>query len=141
MSDDAKVVTVDEGGGPVKAVKDPGGRILSRDQMATLRDKQQADLEQVTQLRDKLTASDAAATADMVGQFKDRLTLQLAMLERQKTEMQATLAKLEANDAKTVATVVGQMVQRLNRQAEGMATARDRSVALLAELDATDGKN
>ena len=136
---DAKVVTVDEGSGPVKAVKDPSGRLLSREQMAMVREKQQADLEQVTQLRDKLTANDAAATADMVGQFKDRLSLQLAMLDRQKAQMQDTLAKLEAADAKTVSTVVGQMVQRLSRQAEGMATARDRSVTLLAELDAAAG--
>jgi hypothetical protein len=136
---DAKVVTVDEGSGPVKVVKDPGGRILSREQMALVRDKQQADLDQVAQLRDKLAANDAAATADMLGQFKDRLSLQLAMLDRQKGQMQDTLAKLEANDTKTVSTVLGQMVQRLSRQAEGMAKARDRSAALLAELDATAG--
>lgn len=136
---DAKVVTVDEGDGPVKAVKDAGGRILSRDQVAAIRDKQQTDLEQVTQLRDKLSAGDTATTTDMVAQFKDRLNLQLAMLDRQKTQTQETLAKLEAGDAKTVSTVIGQMVQRLSRQVEGMGAARDRSAALLTQLDDATG--
>ena len=135
QQNDAKVVTVDEGDGPVKAVKDAGGRILSREQMTLVRDKQQADLEQVTQLRDKLTAGDTTATADMVSQFKDRLTLQLAMLDRQKAQTQETLAKLEAGDAKTVSTVIGQMVQRLSRQTEGMTKARDQSVALMTQLN------
>lgn len=133
---DAKVVTVDEGMGPVKVVKDPGGRILSREQVAIIRDKQQADLEQVTQLHAKLTAGDAAATADVVAQFKDRLTLQLTMLDRQKAQTQEMLAKLNAGDAPTVSKVVGQMTQQLSRRVEGQTAARDRSAALIVQLDA-----
>ena len=138
---ETKIVTVDDGNGPVKAVKDASGRLLSKEQVKALRDKHQADLDQVTQMRDKLAANDAATKTDVVGQFKDRLAVQLTMLDRQKAQMQDTLTKLNAGDAQTVTTVVGQMVQRLSRQAEGMAKARDRSAALLAELDAAAGKN
>lgn len=134
QQDEAKVVTVDEGDGPVKLVKDIGGRLLTREQMALVRDRQQADLDQATELHGKLTAGDPAATADVVGQVKDRITLQLAMMDRQKVELQATLAKLEAGDAGTVKTMVGQMVQRLARRVELATQARDRSAALLAEL-------
>jgi hypothetical protein len=131
-----RTVTVDEGNGPVKAVKDGAGRILTREQVGMIRDKQQADLDRVTDLHGKLVAGDAAATADVVTQFKDNLTLRLAMLDRQKAQLQDTLAKLNAGDATATASVVDQMVQRLSRRAEGMSTARDRSAAVLAELDA-----
>jgi hypothetical protein len=135
QQDEAKVVTVDEGGGPVRLVKDTGGRLLTKDQVALVRDRQQADLDQATDLHGKLTAGDPAATADVVGQVKERITLQLAMIDHQKVELQATLAKLEAGDAPTVKTMVGQMVQRLARRAELATQARDRSAALLVELD------
>jgi hypothetical protein len=138
---EAKVVTVDEGSGPVKFVRDTGGRLLTKEQVAMVRDRQQADLDQATELHGKLTAGEPAAIADVVGQIRDRINLQLAMMERQKVELQATLAKLEANDAATVKTMVGQMVQRLARRAELATQARDRSTALLAELDAPAGKN
>jgi hypothetical protein len=139
--EEVKVVTVDEGSGPVKFVKDTGGRLLTKEQVAMVRDRQQADLDQATDLHGKLTAGDPAATADVVGQIKDRINLQLAMMDRQKVELQATLAKLEAGDAPTVRTMVGQMVQRLARRAELATQGRDRSTALLAELDAPGGKN
>ena len=139
QQDEAKVVTVDEGDGPVKLVKDTGGRLLSREQMTLVRDRQQADLDQATELHGKLTAGDAAATTDVIGQVKDRSTRQLTMMDRQKTELQATLAKLEAGDAPTVKTMVGQMVQRLARRVELATQARDRSAALLAELDGAAG--
>ena len=139
QQDEAKVVTVDEGDGPVKLVKDTGGRLLSREQMTLVRDRQQADLDQATELHGKLTAGDAAATTDVIGQVKDRITLQLTMMDRQKTELQATLAKLEAGDAGTVKTMVGQMVQRLARRVELATQARDRSAALLVELDGAAG--
>ncbi|HOQ61986.1 MAG TPA: hypothetical protein PKZ08_15275 [Vicinamibacterales bacterium] len=139
QQDEAKVVTVDEGDGPVKLVKDTGGRLLSREQMTLVRDRQQADLDQATELHGKLTAGDAAATTDVIGQVKDRITLQLTMMDRQKTELQATLAKLEAGDAGTVKTMVGQMVQRLARRVELATQARDRSASLLAELDGAAG--
>lgn len=131
-----RTVTVDEGSGPVKAVKDGAGRILTRQQVAMIRDKQQADLDRVTELHGKLAAGDAAATAQVVTQFKDNLTLRLAMLDRQKEQLQDTLAKLSAGDTAATAGVVDQMVQRLCRRTEGMTTARDRSAAVLAELDA-----
>jgi len=138
---ETKIVTVDDGNGPVKAVKDGTGRLLSKEHVKALRDKQQAELDQVTQVRDKLAANDAAAKTDVVGQFKDRLAVQMTMMDRQKSQMQDTLAKLDAGDAKTVATVVTQMVQQLSRRVEGIQQARDRSDVLLAELDANGGNN
>ena len=138
MSNDngLKTVTVDEGSGPVKAVKDSAGRILTREQVAAIRDKQQADLDQITQLHGKLAAGDVAATTDVVAKFKDRLTLQLAMLDRQKAQTQDMLAKLNAGDAPTVSKVVGQMTQQLGRRVEMQTAARDKSAALLTQLDA-----
>ena len=65
---ETKIVTVDDGSGPVKAAKDAYGRLLSKEQVQAIRDKHQADLDQVTQVRDKLTAKDEAARAD-VGRF------------------------------------------------------------------------
>ena len=130
-----RIVTVDEGNGPVKAVKDSAGRLLSKEHVKALRDKQQAELDKVTQVRDKLSDDDAATKTEVVGQFKDRMAVQMTMLDRQKSQMQDTLAKLDAGDAKTVATVVAQMVQQLSRRVEGIQQARDRSDALLAELE------
>jgi len=66
---ETKIVTVDDGNGPVKAVKDAAGRLLSKEHVKALRDKQQAELDQVTQVRDKLSANDAATKTDIVGQF------------------------------------------------------------------------
>mgnify|MGYP001448925641 FL=1 len=63
------------------------------------------------------------------------------MMDRQKSQMQDTLAKLDAGDAKTVATVVAQMVQQLSRRVEGIQQARNQSDALLAELDANGGND
>ena len=133
--DDAKVVTVDEGSGPVKVVKAPGGQILTKEQVALIRDKQQADLDKVTQLRDKLAASDAQAVAEIVGQVKDQLAQRVAMLDRQKAELETKRAKLEARDSTVTNEIVGRMVDRLSRRAERTAQARDRSAALLDELD------
>jgi hypothetical protein len=132
---ETKIVTVDDGGGPVKAAKDSYGRLLTREQVQTIRDRQQADLDQVTQARDKLADHDEAATAGVVRQFKDRLAVQMTMIDRQKAQMQETLAKLEAGDSKTVETVVGQMVQQLATRVATLTQARDGSDALLAQLD------
>ncbi len=132
---ESKIVTVDDGNGPVKAVKDAAGRLLSKEHVKALRDKQQAEIDQVTQVRDKLEANDAGAKADVVAQFKDRLAVQLTMLDRQKAQMQETLAKLDAGDAKTVASVIGQMLQQLTHRADNITQARNASDALLAELD------
>jgi len=134
-SSETKIVTVDDGNGPVKAVKDAAGRLLTKEHVKALRDKQQAELDEVTRVRDKLSVNDAATKAEIVGQFKDRLAVQLTVLDRQKTQMQETLAKLEAGDAQTVASVVGQMQQQLTRRADGLTQARHASDALLAELD------
>lgn len=138
---ESKIVTVDDGNGPVKAVKDAAGRLLTKEHITALRDKQQAELDQVTQVRDKLAANDSATKTEVVGQFKDRLAVQMTMIDRQKAQMQDTLAKLDAGDAKTVATVVTQMVQQLSGRVEGIKQARDRSDALLAELESDDGGN
>ena len=132
---ETKIVTVDDGGGPVKAAKDSYGRLLTREQVQTIRDRQQADLDQVTQARDKLADHDDAATVGVVRQFKDRLAVQMTMIDRQKAQMQETLAKLEAGDSKTVETVVGQMVQQLATRVATLTQARDGSDALLAQLD------
>ena len=132
---ETKIVTVDDGGGPVKAAKDSYGRLLTREQVQTIRDRQQADIDQVTQARDKLAANDEAARADVVRQFKDRLAVQMTMLDRQKAQTQETLAKLEAGDAKIVASVIDQMVQQLTNRADSITQARNASDALLAELE------
>jgi hypothetical protein len=132
---EAKIVTVDDGSGPVKAAKDAYGRLLSKEQVKALRDKHQGDLDQVTQVRDKLAANDEAAKATAVSQFKDRMAVQLTMMDRQKAQMQETLAKLDAGDGKTIDTVVGQMAQQLSNRIEGLTQARDNAVALLAELE------
>ena len=132
---ETKIVTVDDGNGPVKALRDGAGRLLSREQVQAGRDKQDADLRQVTQLREKLASDDAEAKADVVAQVKGRLAVQLAMLERQKAQLQETLAKLEAGDAKAVAAVVSQAVQQLARRAEGLKQAQTRTDTLLAQLD------
>ena len=132
---ETKIVTVDDGGGPVKAAKDSYGRLLTREQVQTIRDRQQADLDQVTQARDKLADHDEAATVGVVRQFKDRLAVQMTMIDRQKAQMQETLVKLEAGDSKTVETVVGQMVQQLATRVATLTQARDGSDALLAQLD------
>ena len=132
---ETKIVTVDDGNGPVKAVKDASGRLLSKEQVKALRDKHQADLDQVTEARDKLAANDEAAKANVVSQFKDRLAVQMTMLDRQKVQMQETLTKLDAGDGKTVDTVVNQMAQQLSHRVENLKQARDNAEALLAELD------
>ena len=129
-----KVVTLDEGDGPVKAIKDPSGRIVTADQVDALRQKQEADLAQATDLHDKLVAGDAAATTQIVGQVKDNLTRQLAMLDKQKADMTATLAKLEAGDPTATAAAVQRMTDQLSRRAEMFTAARDRSVQMLAEV-------
>ena len=134
--DGAKVVTVDEGSGPVKVVKAPGGRLVTRDQVDAARQKQEADLGQVTQMRDRLVAGDADATAQVVAQVRDNLQRRAGALARQKEQLDQTLAKLKAGDAQATAQIVGQMVHRLSRRAQLVAAAKDRSAALLVELDA-----
>lgn len=132
-----KVVTLDEGNGPVKAIKDASGRIVTAEQVDAIRQKQEADLAQVTDLRDKLVAGDTAATAQIVGQVKDGLTRQLAMLDKQKADTAATLAKLDANDAAAVSDVVKRMTEQLSRRIELVAASRDRSVQMLSEVAST----
>ena len=129
-----KVVTLDEGDGPVKAIKDAGGRIVTAEQVDAIRQKQEADVAQISDLRDKLVAGDAAATAQIVGQVKDSLSRQLAMLDKQKADTAATLAKLEAGDATATADVVKRMTEQLARRVDLVAAARDRSVQMLAEV-------
>lgn len=132
--EDAKVVTIDEGDGPIKVVKDSSGRLITKEQLTLIRDKQQADLTKVTELRDKLAAEDPAAVAEITGQVKDQVEKRLAILRRQQTELEAKRAKLEAKDAEVTAEVVGRMVQRLTRRAERTQQARERSDALLSQL-------
>jgi len=129
-----KVVTIDEGNGPVKVVKDPGGRVITKEQLGKIRDKQQADLQKVTDLRDKLWAGDAAAVAEVTGQIKDRAAKRLVLLARQQKELEQQRSKLEAGDAQTTDEVVHRMVGRLARRIERITASRDRSDALLAEL-------
>jgi hypothetical protein len=133
-----KLVTLDAGDGPVNAVMDTSGRVITAEQMDSIRQRQETDLAQVTDLRDKLAAGDATATAQVVSQYKDGLTRQLTVLDKQKTDAAATLAKLEANDAPTVADVVKRMADQVGRRVEMVTAARDRSVEVLAQI-APDG--
>lgn len=135
-----RIVTVDEGRGPQRVMKEPSGRILSREQVAMIRDRQQADLDKLSALKGKLDAGDAEAVAEAVGQVRQRLTQRLAMLDRQKAEMESTLARLDANDTEAVADVVGRTARQLAQRAEMISRSRDRSAALLAELDAPAGE-
>jgi len=129
-----KVVTIDEGNGPVKVVKDSQGRVITKDQVTKIRDKQQADLAQATGLRDKLQAGDAAAVAEVTGEVKDRAAKRLVFLARQQQELQQQRSKLEAGDAQTTEQVVSRMIHRLTRRIERITALRDRSDALLSEL-------
>lgn len=129
-----KVVTIDEGDGPVKAIKDAGGRIVTAEQVDAIRQKQEADVAQISDLRDKLVAGDVTATAQIVGQVKDSLARQLAMLDKQKADTAATLAKLEARDATATADVVKRMTEQLSRRVDMVTAARDRSAQMLTEV-------
>ena len=129
-----KVVTLDEGDGPVRAIKDASGRIVTAEQVDAIRQRQEADVAQISDLRDKLVAGDTAATAQIVGQVKDSLTRQLAMLDKQKADTTATLAKLEAGDPAATADVVKRMTEQLARRVDMVTAARDRSVQMLAEV-------
>jgi len=129
-----KVVTIDEGNGPVKVDKDSQGRVITKDQVTKIRDKQQADLAQATGLRDKLQAGDAAAVAEVTGEVKDRAAKRLVLLARQQQELQQQRSKLEAGDAQTTEQVVSRMIHRLTRRIERITALRDRSDALLSEL-------
>lgn len=129
-----KVVTLDEGDGPVKAIKDAGGRIVTAEQVDAIRQKQESDLTQISDLHDKLVAGDVTATAQIVGQVKDSLARQLAMLDKQKADTAATLAKLEAGDQAATADVVKRMTEQLSRRVDMVAAARDRSVQMLTEV-------
>ena len=131
-----KVVTLDEGDGPVKVIKDAGGRLITAEQMATIRQKQDADVIQATDLRDKLVAGDAAATAQVVGQVKDGLSRQLALFDRQKADTAATLARLEASDPAAVGDVIKRMTDQLNQRVDMATAARDRSDQMLTQVAA-----
>jgi len=129
-----KVVTIDEGNGPVKVVKDSQGRVITKGQVTKIRDKQQADLAQATGLRDNLQAGDGAAVAEVTGQIKDRAAKRLALLAKQQRELEQQRSKLEAGDAQATDQIVHQMIRRLSRSIDRITEARDRSDALLSEL-------
>lgn len=129
-----KVVTIDEGDGPVKAIKDAGGRIVTAEQVDAIRQKQEADAAQISDLRDRLVAGDVTATAQIVGQVKDSLARQLAMFDKQKADTAATLAKLEAGDQAATSEVIKRMTEQLARRVDMVMAARDRSVQMLTEV-------
>lgn len=129
-----KIVTLDEGAGPVKAVRDASGRIVTAEQLDAIRERQETELAQVTDLRDRLAAGDAAAVGQATGQVRDGLERQVVMLEKQKADAAAALAKLQANDTAAVADVVRRTLEQLTRRVEMLAASRDRSAAMLAEL-------
>lgn len=134
-----KIVTVDDGTGPAKLLHDARGRLLTKEYVAKMRDQQQAELDHILRIREKLLAKDAETQHEIVRQYKDRLAVQLTMLDRYKSQMQETLAKLDAGDATTVATVLTQMGQQLSWRAESIRRARDQSVKWLDELEADRG--
>lgn len=138
-NDAMTVVTVDDGTGPVAALKDANGRILTADQIQLIRDKQDADTAKVTQIKDQLVAGDSATTDLIVSQTRDELNRRLAMLERQRSEIQFTLDKLKAGDPTTTQDVVSRMVDRLTRRATLMTDARNRSDQLLTQVGKTVG--
>jgi hypothetical protein len=129
-----QVVTIDEGDGPVKVVKDPGGRVITKEQVTKIRQKQQADLEKVAELRDNLQAGDAEAVAEVTGQVKDRVAKRLVLLAGQHGKLQEQRSKLDAGDAATTDEVVGRMIHRLSRRIERLTEAQGRLDTLLAEL-------
>ena len=129
-----KVVTIDEGDGPVKVVKDHGDRIITKEQVGKIREKQQADLQKVTELRNKLQAGDRTATAEVAGEVKDQVARRLVLLARQQDELQRQQSNLETGDAKTTDEVVRQMIHRLSRRIERLTDAQGRLDALLARL-------
>lgn len=129
-----KVVTIDEGDGPIKAIKDPGGRIMTTEQVDAIRQKQEADLAQATAARSNLLAQDRAATDQVVAQVKDGLTRQIAALDRQKADLTAALSKLEAKDEATIADVVKRTTDQLARRIDWIAAARDRSAQVLDQV-------
>jgi len=131
----SQIVTIDEGDGPVKVVKQPSGQVVTKEQITKIRNRQAADLEKVTDLRDKLQASDRAAIREVAGQVKDRAAKRLSLLARQQRDLESQRAKLEAGDTGATQEVVDQMIRRLSRRIEQFTAARDRSDELLAELE------
>lgn len=132
------IVTVDDGTGPVKALKDSLGRIITAEEVRQLHERQRVDHAGLIALRDKLVANDAEATAQLVDQVKRQTSQRLGLIERQKAQMQETLAKLEARDAATVQGIADQMARRLGHRADRLAQVRDRTATLLAQLQADE---
>lgn len=129
-----KVVTIDEGNGPIKAIKDPGGRLMTSEQVEIIRQKQDADLAQANETRTKLLAKNRSATEQVVTQVKDGLVRQIAALDRQRADLAAALAKLEAKDESTIADVVKRSADQLARRIDWIGAARDRSVQVLDQV-------
>lgn len=129
-----KVVTIDEGDGPVRAIKDPGGRIMTTEQVDAIRQKQEADLAQATDVRSKLLAKDLAATEQVVAQVRDGLARQIAALDRQRVDLTAALGKLEAGNEAAIADVVKRTADQLARRIDWIGAARDRSVQVLDQV-------
>jgi hypothetical protein len=130
------IVSFDEGSGPVLAIKDATGRLITGEQIQLGRKHQEAEFTQVAMLKDKLTAGDAATIELVLGQMRDELTRRLAMLDQQRSELSRTLEKLTAREEQTVRNVLAQMKQRLERRVTLMQGALDRSGAILTQLKA-----
>jgi hypothetical protein len=130
------IVSFDEGNGPVLAVKDTAGRIITSEQIELGRRHQQDAYTQVATLREKLTAGDAATVELILGQMRDELTRRLSMLERQRDDLKSTLDKLAVREEQTVRNVLAQMNQRLEQRVTLMQGSLDRSDAILGQIQA-----
>jgi hypothetical protein len=128
------IVSFDEGSGPMLAIKDATGRLITAEQMQLGRQHQEAEFTQVAGLKDKLTAGDAATIELVLGQMRDELSRRLAMLDQQRSELSRTFEKLTAREEQTVRNVLSQMKQRLERRVTLMQGSLDRSDAILTQL-------
>jgi hypothetical protein len=128
------IVSFDEGSGPVLAIKDATGRLITGEQIELGRQHQQTEFTQVATLKDKLAAGDAATVELILGQMRDELTRRLTLLDQQRSELSRTLEKLTAREEQTVRNVLAQMNQRLERRVTLMQGSLDRSDAILTQL-------
>jgi hypothetical protein len=128
------IVSLDEGSGPVLAVKDAGGRLMTAEQIQLGRQRQFDSYSQVAALQDKLTAGDAATVELVLGQMHDEMTRRLSLLDSQRQELSTTLNKLASRDDQIVRNLLAQMNQRLTQRVSIMQGSLDRSDAILAQL-------
>ncbi len=134
--DNFRVARIEENGQSEKVLIDAKGRVVRRDQLSKVLQRQQEDSARLTATAAKLAKKEKKAVDSLVTQTVETLGRRVVQTQRFIERLTNERDRLSQGDADSVDKLVTATTVRLDRRRTHLAEAMDQTERLVVELDA-----